>query len=67
MLIQSLMRRELVDEFVLLIHPLILGTGRRLFADETAAANLRVVLTTDPRHTAWMTAAGSLTLPGRGG
>ena len=32
-----------------------------LFADARAAADLRVVLTTDPRHTAWMTAAGSIT------
>jgi dihydrofolate reductase len=32
-LVQSLMRRGLVDEYVLLIHPLVLGSGRRLFAD----------------------------------
>src|SRR6266540_6467739 len=32
-LVQSLMRRNLVDEYVLLIHPLVLGTGRRLFAE----------------------------------
>src|SRR5712692_843267 len=32
-LVQSLMRRNLVDEFVLQIHPLILGSGRRLFTD----------------------------------
>lgn len=28
-LVQSLMRRNLVDEFMLLIHPLVLGSGRR--------------------------------------
>src|SRR3954453_5696129 len=28
-LIQSLMQRDLIDEFVLLIHPLVLGSGRR--------------------------------------
>src|SRR2546422_8563018 len=28
-LAQSLMRRNLVDTYVLLIHPLVLGTGRR--------------------------------------
>jgi dihydrofolate reductase len=42
-LIQSLMRRNLVDEYVLLIHPLVLGTGRRLFSDGGASASLRLV------------------------
>lgn len=42
-LIQSLMRRNLIDEFVLLIHPLVLGTGRRLFTDEGASATLRLI------------------------
>jgi dihydrofolate reductase len=32
-LVHSLMRADLVDELVLLIHPIVLGTGRRLFAD----------------------------------
>jgi dihydrofolate reductase len=42
-LVQSLMRRNLVDEYVLLIHPLVLGSGRRLFADSGAFAALRLV------------------------
>lgn len=42
-LIQSLMRRNLVDEYVLLIHPLVLGTGRRLFPDGGTFAALRLV------------------------
>lgn len=42
-LIQSLMRRNLVEEYVLLIHPLILGTGRRLFVEGGASASLRLV------------------------
>jgi dihydrofolate reductase len=29
-LVQSLMRHGLVDEYALLIHPLVLGAGRRL-------------------------------------
>ena len=41
-LVQSLMRRNLVDRFVLMIHPLVLGTGRRLFPDGTPPANLRL-------------------------
>lgn len=36
-LISSLMERGLIDRFVLLIHPLILGSGRRLFADGVSA------------------------------
>jgi dihydrofolate reductase len=42
-LVQSLMRRELVDEYVLLIHPLVLGSGRRLFPDGSPVAALRLV------------------------
>src|SRR6266568_2370604 len=44
-LIQSLMRHNLVDEYILLIHPLVLGSGRRLFADGGEAAALRLVAT----------------------
>jgi dihydrofolate reductase len=42
-LVQSLMRGNLVDEYVLLIHPLVLGSGRRLFTDGGAFAALRLV------------------------
>jgi dihydrofolate reductase len=42
-LVRSLMQRGLIDEFVLLIHPLVLGSGRRLFADRGAFAPLRLV------------------------
>ena len=42
-LVQSLMRRNLVDEYVLLIHPLVLGSGRRLFTDGGSFAALRLV------------------------
>jgi dihydrofolate reductase len=42
-LVESLMRRELVDEYVLLIHPLVLGSGRRLFPDGSPVAALRLV------------------------
>ncbi len=44
-LIQSLMRHNLVDEYVLLIHPIVLGSGRRLFPDGSASANLELVRT----------------------
>ena len=42
-LIQALRRRDLVDQYVLLIHPLVLGTGRRLFPDGGPPATLRLV------------------------
>jgi dihydrofolate reductase len=42
-LVQSLMRRDLIDEYILLIHPLVLGSGRRLFADASPASRLRLV------------------------
>jgi dihydrofolate reductase len=45
-LVTSLMRRNLVDEYVLLIHPLVLGSGRRLFPEGTAPANLRLTAST---------------------
>jgi dihydrofolate reductase len=38
----SLIRRGLVDRYVLLIHPLALGSGRRLFPDDAEVA-LRLV------------------------
>ena len=42
-LVRSLMRRNLVDEYVLLIHPLVLGSGGRLFQDGGPSATLRLV------------------------
>jgi dihydrofolate reductase len=42
-LVQSLARRGLVDRYTLLIHPLVLGTGRRLFPDGATPAHLRLV------------------------
>jgi dihydrofolate reductase len=42
-LLQTLMRHGLVDQYVLLIHPLVLGQGRRLFNDGTPRRALRLV------------------------
>ena len=42
-LVQSLMQANLVDTYVLLIHPLVLGSGRRLFPEGGAAATLQLV------------------------
>lgn len=41
-LVRSLMRRNLVDEYKLLIHPLVLGSRRRLFPDNSPFARLRL-------------------------
>ena len=41
-LVRSLMARDLIDEFVLTIHPLVLGSGRRLF-DDGIQATLELV------------------------
>jgi dihydrofolate reductase len=41
-LVRSLMRHDLVDEYLLMIHPLILGTGRRLFPDGGPPTRLRL-------------------------
>lgn len=42
-LAQSLMRSNLIDRYVLLIHPLILGSGRRLFPDGGTFAALQLI------------------------
>ncbi|GLV53877.1 deaminase reductase [Dictyobacter sp. S3.2.2.5] len=44
-LIQSLMQRNLIDEYVLLIHPLVLGSGRHLFPDGGSFAQLQLIKT----------------------
>ena len=41
-LIDSLRRRNLIDEYILMVHPLVLGRGRRLFPADGPAASLRL-------------------------
>jgi dihydrofolate reductase len=41
-LVQTLRRHNLVDEYLLLIHPILLGSGRRLFRDGGEAVALRL-------------------------
>ncbi|MGW6547164.1 dihydrofolate reductase family protein [Streptomyces massasporeus] len=42
-LAQTLMRQDLVDEYRLTIHPVIIGTGKRLFADGAVPTALEPV------------------------
>jgi dihydrofolate reductase len=42
-LVQSLMKSNLIDRYILLIHPLVLGSGRRLFPDGSTFSTLRLV------------------------
>ncbi len=42
-LLHSLLREDMIDAFVLTIHPLVLGSGLRMFPDEGALAKLRLV------------------------
>jgi dihydrofolate reductase len=42
-LAQTLMEHDLVDEYRLMVHPIVLGSGRRLFRDGSATTALRLV------------------------
>ncbi|WP_245994058.1 dihydrofolate reductase family protein [Tengunoibacter tsumagoiensis] len=42
-LVQSLMQANLVDTYVLLIHPLVLGSGRHLFPEGEATTTFQLV------------------------
>jgi dihydrofolate reductase len=41
-LLQTLMRENLVDEYLLMIHPLVLGSGQRMFPDGGPPLNLKL-------------------------
>jgi dihydrofolate reductase len=42
-LIQTLMRHSLVDQYRLLVFPLVIGSGKRLFSEGTIPAALKLV------------------------
>ena len=41
--LDTLMQHDLVDEYRLMVHPLVLGSGKRLFKDGSHATALRLV------------------------
>jgi dihydrofolate reductase len=45
-LVQTLIRAGLIDEFGLMINPLVLGSGKRLFRDELAPLSLELIRST---------------------
>ena len=42
-LMQSLMKSDLIDEFLLMIHPLVIGSGKRLFRELPSPMRLRLL------------------------
>ncbi|MDQ3871711.1 MAG: dihydrofolate reductase family protein [Chloroflexota bacterium] len=42
-LVQTLIRHDLVDEYRLMVHPIVLGSGKRLFRDGVSPTRLRLL------------------------
>ncbi len=42
-LVHMLMQHDLIDEYRLMVHPVVLGSGKRLFRDGTDTTVLRLV------------------------
>jgi class 3 adenylate cyclase len=44
-LVNTLMKHDLIDEYRLMVHPVVLGSGKRLFRDGSDTTHLRLVET----------------------
>ena len=44
-LVHTLMQHDLIDEYRIMVHPLVLGNGKHLFEDGIPATTLRLVET----------------------
>ena len=44
-IVQSLMQTDLIDEYQFLVHPVIMGSGKRFFKDGMPATKLELVKT----------------------
>jgi dihydrofolate reductase len=42
-LVRTLMQRDLIDEYRFMVHPIVLGSGKRLFRDGSDPTTLRLV------------------------
>jgi dihydrofolate reductase len=53
--VQTLLRHDLVDRLNVWVYPVLLGSGKRLFADGTVPTALRLVESTFPKGAVLLT------------
>jgi dihydrofolate reductase len=54
-LVRSLMEHDLIDEYRLMLYPIVLGAGKRLFGDAGKSSSLRLVETSPAGETLILT------------
>jgi dihydrofolate reductase len=43
--VHSLLQQDLLDELILLVHPVVVGSGKRLFKDGDALKRMKLIST----------------------